>query len=685
LMLSAEKSVTQTRRRVRLACRLRPVAEEDTPMASPLLASPLSRRRTPGLQFATVEADSNRGVITVTDPMSPSQPFPQEYRCDVVHDQSATNADVFASIVEPLIDEAIATLKASPPTMVETLCFLAYGQTGSGKTHTVFGDIGGEQGLIQSALQHILRRSSGASVVASFVEIYDKYMFDLLDGGAKRDVRQHKVHGCYVPDLTTVELVSTDDWEPKCHSALLLRRSGKSSVNARSSRSHALVTFRCHGLRVCFVDLAGSERQDGVLAAPLSRESVAINESLTALSRVIQQLAEGKQAPTYRESMLTVLLQRYLAGSSATTFLCCLHPSPMMIHESLSTLRYARRIKSIATYGPTLSSEPTTPLIAPNTARPGDAKPTVALTAAQEALRAELQKVRDQATRVQAAQRDRIRELEGEVASLRLGSTTATANTSIDTSHFTVDSHHNDIDELEDIIDVSTVGADNRGGAAHKQSTNGVRQARGQVTPPRSTRSTPPSALAGQTRVSPSPQRFVQIKSPGTDSSRNVGNVSNVSSVRTAHSASALDDARLEEMRCTRLLSSWFTRRVAALRTAPPPKLPTVSVEYDEFFDVLNSETREVISYLVTVSEEQEKAEAAGGKAMKTYCAVLPVSRELLQRRPGDDEDTGGDAAATLVNLLRWGLPPLFPLHEAQLLLAKGSAAKLRRPCQRAV
>jgi hypothetical protein len=638
-------------------------------MASPLLGSPLSRRNRPGLQFASVIADSYSNTVTCVDPMSPSQPFPQEFKYDTVLDETTTNSRVFDVVVAPLVDSAIETLKASPPTMVETLCFLAYGQTGSGKTHTIFGDIGGEQGLIHEALDLILRRSGGASVIVSFVEIYEKGLFDLLANGARREVRRHKVYGCYIPDLSTVELSASEEWEAKCQDALLLRRSGKSSANARSSRSHALVTFRCHGLRVCFVDLAGSERQDSVLSGPLPKESITINESLTALSRVIQQLAEGQQAPTFRESLLTVLLQRYLAGSSSTTFLCCLHPNPVMINETLSTLRYARRLKAITTMGPA-HEDPTAGSRGSSRANDG-ANRSASPAAETSTLATELNRVRDQAAKIQAAQRDRIRVLEGEVATLRLNSTTGTPNSSANVSHVTIDHMHlsDQLGEPEsEVIPMSTINdphedytqdsvSATRGRARSKpRSREGVA-----ITLLSPSPKTPPTEPADQEQQPPK-----RVLSSSRLAENDTSRVTNEYSVtHRANTAIMSEASSIEEMRCARLLFSWFTRKAAAIGSGEqPPQLPALAAEFDDFFDSMNRPTREVLGYLFV----QDPPSNANGSRMpsSTIFATFPISRDLLSTAPTGDDGGGGDVAALIVNLLRWGLPPLFPLHPAQ-------------------
>lgn len=97
------------------------------------------------------------------------------------------------------------------------------------------------------------------------------------------------------------------------------------------------------------VDLAGSERQSktGATGERL-REATKINLSLSALGNVISALVDGrsKHVP-YRDSKLTRLLQDSLGGNTRTLMIACLSPADNNYEESLSTLRYANRAKSI--------------------------------------------------------------------------------------------------------------------------------------------------------------------------------------------------------------------------------------------------------------------------------------------------------------------------------------------------
>jgi kinesin family protein 15 len=100
------------------------------------------------------------------------------------------------------------------------------------------------------------------------------------------------------------------------------------------------------------VDLAGSERQktSGSVGDRL-KEASSINKSLSTLGMVIMSLvhvAQGRRRHVpYRDSRLTFLLQDSLGGNSKTVIIATVAPNADSYSETLSTLRFAKRAKSI--------------------------------------------------------------------------------------------------------------------------------------------------------------------------------------------------------------------------------------------------------------------------------------------------------------------------------------------------
>jgi kinesin family protein 5 len=150
-----------------------------------------------------------------------------------------------------------------------------------------------------------------------------------------------------------------------------------SDMNAESSRSHSifLVTIQQRNTEtgsqktgnLYLVDLAGSEKvgKTGASGQTLE-EAKKINKSLSALGMVINALTDGKvsfalmacagRADTsplqsshipYRDSKLTRILQESLGGNSRTTLIINCSPCAFNQDETISTLRFGVRAKSI--------------------------------------------------------------------------------------------------------------------------------------------------------------------------------------------------------------------------------------------------------------------------------------------------------------------------------------------------
>ena len=97
------------------------------------------------------------------------------------------------------------------------------------------------------------------------------------------------------------------------------------------------------------IDLAGSERVEktGSLGS-LQKEASHINRSLTFLEQVVIALTQSKRDHIpYRQSKLTYLLKDSLGGNSHTFMIACIWPHINHGWESLSTLRFAARMKNI--------------------------------------------------------------------------------------------------------------------------------------------------------------------------------------------------------------------------------------------------------------------------------------------------------------------------------------------------
>jgi len=176
----------------------------------------------------------------------------------------------------------------------------------------------------------------------------------------------------YVKDLSTSVCHNADDMERVMTVGNRNRSVGATNMNETSSRSHAIfsVTIECSDKgpdgaqrlragKLHLVDLAGSERQSKTGAAGIRlKEATKINLSLSTLGNVISALVDNKSTHIpYRNSKLTRLLQDSLGGNSKTVMVANVGPADYNYDETVSTLRYATRAKSIKNHA-TINEDP---------------------------------------------------------------------------------------------------------------------------------------------------------------------------------------------------------------------------------------------------------------------------------------------------------------------------------------
>jgi septal ring factor EnvC (AmiA/AmiB activator) len=110
-----------------------------------------------------------------------------------------------------------------------------------------------------------------------------------------------------------------------------------------------IITNATKSGKLVLVDLAGSEmvRKTGAAGQQLE-EAKTINKSLSALGQVIYALTDEKSTHVpYRDSKLTRVLQDSLGGNSKTVLIVAVSPSSFNANETVSTLRFGMRAKSI--------------------------------------------------------------------------------------------------------------------------------------------------------------------------------------------------------------------------------------------------------------------------------------------------------------------------------------------------
>ncbi|KUF83200.1 Kinesin protein [Phytophthora nicotianae] len=272
----------------------------------------------------------------------------------------------------------------------------AYGQTGTGKTHTMLGqdlehhlattslspeapESSPTWGVIPRAieslfeeLQSISRHGSAGVVHCSYMQIYNNDVYDLLQENKKRmkdplavrEMIKGNAKQIYVSGLSEFRVTNLQETLQLLKTGNRNRAIRATTYNEKSSRSHALlqlaIEVESRGLesattiirraKLNLVDLAGSEKWDSavVTGSDRSKELTSINQSLSALGNVISALVNPKRTHIpYRDSKLTRLLQDSLGGNTRTVVIATISPSESAVDETISTLQFADRAKSV--------------------------------------------------------------------------------------------------------------------------------------------------------------------------------------------------------------------------------------------------------------------------------------------------------------------------------------------------
>ncbi|KAG0147527.1 hypothetical protein CROQUDRAFT_76582 [Cronartium quercuum f. sp. fusiforme G11] len=214
------------------------------------------------------------------------------------------------------------------------------------------------------------------SVKVSFVELYNEELRDLNYIGPEPDApstnlkifddsaANKKGGGVYIQNLTEAPISSAKEGIRILTLGSARRQMAATKCNEHSSRSHSVFSITIHVKdseakedggqlkigKLNLVDLAGSEnvgRSGAGKEFGRAREAGMINQSLLTLGRVINALVEKSSHVPYRESKLTRLLQDSLGGKTKTCIIATVSPARVNLEETLSTLDYALRAKSI--------------------------------------------------------------------------------------------------------------------------------------------------------------------------------------------------------------------------------------------------------------------------------------------------------------------------------------------------
>ena len=251
------------------------------------------------------------------------------FQFDSVYDGDATQEQIYSDLGAPILRKALEGFNGT---------IFAYGQTGSGKTFTMSGgEGGGALGIVPQLgdelfflVDKAVEEDPGNKflLTVSYLEIYNEMCVDLLvpssaAGGASAggggafgtapsvrehlEIKEHPQLGVHVKGLSEVPVRARADLMKLLRDGGGRRATGETQMNARSSRSHAIMTLRIRQQRLVapvdggggearklevsakinLVDLAGSERASKTGAeGKRLKEGIQINQSLSALGQV---------------------------------------------------------------------------------------------------------------------------------------------------------------------------------------------------------------------------------------------------------------------------------------------------------------------------------------------------------------------------------------------------------------
>ncbi|XP_066541784.1 kinesin-like protein KIF23 isoform X2 [Hoplias malabaricus] len=238
---------------------------------------------------------------------------------------------------------------------------------------------------------------SSYSVFVSYIEIYNNYIYDLLEDAPfdpikpkwngtgtplrhntefippqSKILREDQNHNMYVAGCTEVEVKSTEEAFEVFWRGQKKRRIANTQLNRESSRSHSVFIVKLaqapldadgdnvlqdknqvNVSQLCLVDLAGSERTSRTRAeGNRLREAGNINQSLMTLRTCIEVLRENQMCGTnkmvpYRDSKVTHLFKNYFDGEGKVRMVVCVNPNADDYEETMLVMRFAEMTQEV--------------------------------------------------------------------------------------------------------------------------------------------------------------------------------------------------------------------------------------------------------------------------------------------------------------------------------------------------
>ncbi|NXJ55969.1 KI20A protein, partial [Spizaetus tyrannus] len=219
-----------------------------------------------------------------------------------------------------------------------------------------------------------IHQRTQASVWISFCEIYNEYVYDLLNVLSTSKPQKRRVlricedqgGNSYIKDLKWINIQTTEEACKILKVGNKNRSFACTRMNEQSSRSHSIFSIRLlkltdeHQPRVLgvselsFCDLAGSERCNKTHAfGDRLKEAGNINNSLHILGKCIAALKQNqnpKMKPSYipfRESKLTRLFQPFFCGKGKVCMIVNINQHASTYDETLHVMKFSAIAKQV--------------------------------------------------------------------------------------------------------------------------------------------------------------------------------------------------------------------------------------------------------------------------------------------------------------------------------------------------
>lgn len=323
---------------------------------------PLSSDETRDGRATIVSIDPIRGEMSIRNPKTEGSEPPKSFTFDYVYDWNSQQEKIYTDTAYPIVESVVEGYNGT---------IFAYGQTGTGKTFTMEGKDEPQalRGIIPRTFDQIFfgveqHPDRQYLVRVSFLEIYNEEIRDLLAKHEKHklELKEGQDGGFYAKDLSSFVVKGIGEMREAMETGRKSRHVGETLMNRDSSRSHSIFVIAVETSdigpdgqphyrmgKLNLVDLAGSERQSKTgSTGDRLKEATNINKSLLTLGNVISSLVDGVSTHVpYRDSKLTKLLMDSLGGNTKTVMIANVGPADWNYDETISTLRYANRAKSI--------------------------------------------------------------------------------------------------------------------------------------------------------------------------------------------------------------------------------------------------------------------------------------------------------------------------------------------------